>query len=985
MLRPELTIGFPKASMLSPDGRCKSFDSRANGYVRSEGAAVVILKPLSRALADRDRIYALIRATAVNQDGRTTGISVPNQAAQQANIMEALRLADLAPNSVQYVEAHGTGTPVGDPIEAAALGAVYGKARQHEERCLIGSIKSNIGHLEAAAGITGLIKAALCLQHHQIPKNLHFENPKPQIAIDNRRLKVAQELECWPETPGQPPRGGVNSFGFGGTNGHAILEAPPDIAVSPGAHGEVGDGLAWTLPLSARSAPALSDLASSYLRALQDERRLGRAMLRDICFSAGAKRSHHEFRLAVVAHDKTEMTGQLEAFLAGETRANASSGRTSTASVNPVFVCSGMGQQWWAMGRELLAQEPVFRRAMEEVSDLFDRLAGWSLLGELTADEQTSRTQRTDIGQPAIFALQVALAALWRSWGVEPAAVLGHSAGEMAAAYISGALSLEDAVRVTFHRSRLQFRAAGQGVMLAAGISEEEAARLVARHPRAISIAAINGARSVTLSGDATILAEIENKLNASGGFSRPLDVDVPYHSPKMEPLEQELLESLRDIKPRPATTPFFSTVTGAAMTGSELDAKYWYRNVRDSVYFQRTLGSVIASGHRVFLEIGAHPVLRRDIASCLNEKAEQGLVLCSLRRKERERAALLGSLGRLYTAGADIDWRRIFPEDVTAIKLPAYPFQLDHYWRESDETRRIRMGRWDHPLLGVRLDLAKLSWKGDLASGELDYLADHRISGATVFPGAGYVEMALAAARELLGPGPCSLEEIEFQKFLVLDQSLPLSVQAELDPVSGEFGVYVRPDPSKPTWDKHARICVRAASQTSRPTLDLAEIQRRCPDSYEREECLRRFAMAGFHYGPTFRGMERLWCGRGENLAEVRVPSGLLPYVSDYRLHPAVLDACFQPIFAFFPLWNLGRGVSGEIFVPVKIDRVCFHAPLPIRMFAYMRLVHHVPTEMKVDLQIVDKTGACVAEVWGLTARQAGQRPQPLSNTLYE
>ncbi|HEX2494736.1 MAG TPA: type I polyketide synthase, partial [Steroidobacter sp.] len=490
-LRPELTIGFSKASMLSPDGRCKSFDSRANGYVRGEGAAVVILKPLSRALADRDRIYALIRATAVNQDGRTAGISVPNQVAQEANVADALRLADIAPDSIQYVEAHGTGTPVGDPIEAAALGAIYGKARPPNDRCVIGSIKSNIGHLEAAAGITGLIKAALCLQHREIPKSLHFETPNSQIDFDDLRLRVVQGLEPWPETRGRPPRAAVNSFGFGGTNGHAILEAPPDAGLAGRIHAEVADDLAWMLPLSARSASALSDLARSYVSALGDKRGLRRETLRDICFSAGVKRSHHEFRLALVAHDHAELVGQLEAFVAGETRANTSTGRTSATALNPVFVCSGMGQQWWAMGRELLAQEPVFRRAIEEVSELFDRLAGWSLLHELTADERTSRIQQTHIGQPAIFALQVALAALWRSWGVEPAAVLGHSAGEMAASYISGALSLEDAVRVTFHRSRLQYRTAGQGTMLAVGISREEAAKWIARHPHAISLAAV--------------------------------------------------------------------------------------------------------------------------------------------------------------------------------------------------------------------------------------------------------------------------------------------------------------------------------------------------------------------------------------------------------------------------------------------------------------------------------------------------------------
>src|SRR5919108_84539 len=939
MLRPELTIGFSKASMLSPDGRCRSFDSRANGYVRSEGAAIVILKPLSRALADRDRIYALIRATAVNQDGRTAGISVPNQAAQQANIMEALRLADLAPNSVQYVEAHGTGTPVGDPIEAAALGAVYGKARQPEERCLIGSIKSNIGHLEAAAGIAGLIKAALCLQHRQIPANLHFENPNPQIDFDDLRLKVAQGLEPWPQTHGQPPRAGVNAFGFGGTNGHAILEAPPDTGSSPRPHPEVPDSLAGMLPLSARSATALFDLANSYLRALRDERRLGRAMLRDICFSAGAKRSHHEFRVALVAHDKVEMTGQLEAFLAGETRANASSGRAPTASSKPVFVCSGMGQQWWAMGRELLAQEPVFRRAMEEVSDLFDRLASWSLLGELTADEQTSRIQQTDVGQPAIFALQVALAALWRSWGVEPAGVLGPSAGEMAAVYISGALSLEDAVRVTFHRSRLQQQIAGQGAMLAVGLSREEAAKWVARHPRAVSIAAVNGATSITLSGDAAVLRQIDQALNEADVFSRPLRVDVPYHSPRMEQIEAELLHCLSEIRPRPATTPFFSTVTGTALSGCELDARYWYQNVRQPVLFHDTLGEVIKTGRTVFLELGAHPILRHDMAQALDEKSAAGAALGSLRREERERAALLGSLGRLYTLGAEIDWQRLYPANATAIRLPSYPFQADSHWRESETTRRIRIGRSNHPLLGNRLDVPKPSWSGALDMASLSYLVDHRIGDAIIFPGAGYVEMALSAARETFGPVPCVVEDIEFQKFLVLDEGAAPLAQVALDPATSEFEICSRSEPSQGGWDLHAKGCVRPWSGPALEVADIEGIRRRCPEAFDQRECNTRFAEWGYHYGPTFQGIVRLWRSEREVLAEIQAPSSLIEQLPDYHLHPAVLDACFQTLLPALPTWTSWQGMRGETFVPVKNESVRFHATTPVRAFAHTRV----------------------------------------------
>jgi acyl transferase domain-containing protein/acyl carrier protein len=983
ILRPESFIATSKASMLSPDGRCKSFDSRANGFVRGEGVGVVVLKPLERALADRNSIHAVIRATSVNQDGRTEGMTVPNQASQEANLHNALRVADVAAESVQYIEAHGTGTPVGDPIEAAALGAVYGKARRPGDRLVIGSIKSNMGHLEAGAGIAGLIKAALCLRHRQIPGNLHFQTPNPRIPFDELRLQVAQGLQPWPETHGQPPRAGVNSFGAGGTNAHAILEAPPQAQSAVAAP---ADSRAWLLPLSARSAPALSDLARSYLDALGEERGLRQAALRDICFSASTQRSHHEHRLALIAHDRAELAEQLEAFLKGEDRANCSSARASTSGpARPVFVCSGMGQQWWAMGRELLTREPVYRRAVEEVNELYTRHAGWSLIDKLTADEKSSEVQQTHIAQPAIFATQVGLAALWRSWGVEPVAVFGHSAGEVAAAYIAGALSLEDAVLVKFHRSRLLRRTVGQGSMLAVGISREEAARLVEQHPGAISIAAINAHSSVTLSGDAAVLAEIDKALTEAGVFSRALQVEAPFHSPKIDQIEKELVDSLRDLRPRPASTPFFSTVTGTPLVGTELDGPHWYRNTRQPVLFSDVMAKVLKVGHRLFLEIGAHPVLRYDIAACLEENAAQGTTLCSVRRGERERAAMLGSLGRMHALGAEIDWRKIFPGNTTAIKLPSYPFQADTHWRESELTRRMRMGLSVHPLLGNRHEAPQPSWQVQLDTAGLSYLPDHRVAGAIVFPAAGFVEMALAAARETFGPVPCVLEDVEFQKFLVVDQNAACSVQVVLDAASSDFGVHARADASEHAWDLHARGCVRQSSQPTPAGVELAQIRKRCPDLLDREDYYRLFAGMGLDYGPTFRGIARLWQGEREALAEIRAASEVSEQASDYRLHPAVLDPCLQSVMAALPAGAIAQGAKRQLYLPVKIERVRFHASPSPRLFAHTLLKEFGPTEMKADIELLDEAGNILVEVQGLVCRPTGHRMQGVNSALYE
>jgi acyl transferase domain-containing protein/acyl carrier protein len=980
MLRPETTIAAAKASMLSPDGRCKAFDSRANGFVRGEGGAVIILKPFARALADRDRIYALIRATAVNQDGRTEGITVPRRASQEANLRDALRLADIAPESVQYVEAHGTGTPVGDPIEASALGAVYGKTRGSEDCCVIGSIKTNMGHLEAGAGIAGLIKAVLCLGHRQIPANLHFEKPNPQIPFDDLRLRVAQRLEPWPETHGQPPRAGVNSFGFGGTNGHVILEAPPQQEIPTRTAAEPADGRTWMLPLSVRNASALPDLARTYLNALRDECGFQDVPLRDICFSAATKRTHYEHRLVLVADDKAELAEQIEAFLRGEHSANSSTGRASGEPARPVFVCSGMGQQWWAMGRELLTREPVYRRAVEEVNDLYRPLAGWSLMDKLMADEQSSEIQQTHIAQPAIFATQIGLAVLWRSWGIEPAVVFGHSAGEVAAAYIAGALSLEDAIRVKFHRSRLLRRTVGQGVMLAAGIPREEAERLVARHRGVISLAAINAHSSVTLSGDAAVLAEIEQALAEAGLFSRALQVEAPFHSQKMDQIETELLESLRDIRPRTTTTQFFSTVTGTTLSGLELDGPHWYRSTRQTVLFSDVMAQLIKAKHNLFLEIGAHPVLRYDIAACLKENAAQGTTLCSVRRGERERAAMLGSLGRMHTLGAEIDWQKVFPADATAIKLPSYPFQADSHWREPEQARRKRMGLSVHPLLGSRLEAPQPTWQVAIDTAGLSYLTDHRVGGAIAFPSAGFVEMALAAARETFGTVPCVLENVEFQKLFFVDEDAAGSAQVMLDTASSDFSVFARTDASELAWDRHARGCVRQSSQPIPDKVDLAQIRRRCPDPIGREEYYGVFDDIGLHYGPTFRGIARLWRGEREALAEIQTPSGISEQLSNYLLHPAILDACFHSAMA-----AIAPGKKVELYLPVKIERFRFYSTPSADLFAHVQLKEFDPTELKADIELLDESGNLLVEMQGLVCRPTGHRAQGVNSTLYE
>ncbi len=490
LLTPDASIGFSKASMLSPSGQCFAFDDRANGYVRGEGAGVIVIKPLRQAIADGDRIYCAIRSAVINQDGHTSSMTVPGVETQAEMLRMAYAQADMAPKRVRYMEAHGTGTPVGDPIETRALGQVLADGRDEDDWCLIGSVKTNIGHLESGSGVAGLMKAALVLHHDTVPPNLNFKNPNPNIPFDEFKLKVAKELQPLPHLGDYLPVTAVNSFGFGGTNAHIVLEANPEtfganaaprtsVTVPAGAPAPAGEAVRrpFVLPISGRTDDALRDAAVKWRHFLRESDE----PLADITASAGKLREHLESRLTVLGDDRDQLCHRLTQWLAGAPEEGLVTGKAA-GEVHPlVFVFTGQGAQWWKMGQELLEREPVFRKTLEEIDTHLRPLAGWSLIEEMTRSEADSQINRTNIAQPAIFALQVGLAELWKSWGVEPGKVVGHSVGEVAAAYVAGAYTIEDAVRIIYHRSRLQDTTGGHGRMVAVGISPTEAKKVMAR------------------------------------------------------------------------------------------------------------------------------------------------------------------------------------------------------------------------------------------------------------------------------------------------------------------------------------------------------------------------------------------------------------------------------------------------------------------------------------------------------------------------
>ncbi len=967
MIAPTMTIAESKGGFLSPDGRCKTFDASANGYARGEGAGVIIIKPLSRAQADGDPIYAVIRGTAVTQDGHTNGITVPNGAAQQRAMRLAYQRAGVLPAQLQYVEAHGTGTPVGDPIEARAIGSVVSMGRPEGDHCFVGSVKTNIGHLEAAAGIAGLIKTALALKHRQIPPHLNFHHPNPDIPFEELHLRVPTRLEAWPESAG-PALAGVNSFGFGGTNAHVVLQEAPRVLES---ENDTDQGsLPYLLPLSARSADALQDTAKAYRAFLADDA----PRLKDIAFSTALRRSHHDHRLALVARTKAEASTQLEAFLADPQHTNVRNGHVSP-NTRPkiVFVCSGMGPQWWAMGRELLETEPVFRAAIERCDAEFQRYAGWSLLEALSASEAESRMEETEVAQPANFAIQVALAELWRSWGIEPDAIIGHSAGEVAAHYLAGALSFEDAVCVIYHRSRLQQRATGQGKMLAVGMTIETLKQAVDDAGEGVSIAAINSPSSITLVGEATILEDMARQLETFQVFHRFLTVKVPYHSHYMDPLRDELLSSLADLHPQNTRLPLYSTVTGTRIAGTEVDANYWWQNVRATVLFGTALSQMIEDGYNIFVELAPHPVLASSMNELLAQQAQTGYVLPSLKRKAQDHEVMLNSLGALYTLGAPVAWDTLYGQAGHFVQLPSYPWQLKHYWTESVESRENRLFAPVHPLLGQRMSAAQPTWEREVSSHLLPYLIDHRIQENVLLPGAAFAEMALAAAQEVFGEGVYTLEELTFRKALFLPEASDPRLQIVLNPQKATVEIYSY-TPSAPSvdarWTLHATARLSQSQPgTSTAALDLRRLDGHWLDALSKERFYQQTQEKGFQYGPAFQAVEHVSMGKGEALGSLRVPASLEEELGDYLFHPALLDAAFQVLLA-----TTGTGASGVQeavpYLPVSIDRVRVLSRPVQDMYAHARLVQADKQYVVGDIQIVDPEGRVLLSIEGFRAQ---------------
>ncbi|HET7695304.1 MAG TPA: SDR family NAD(P)-dependent oxidoreductase [Vicinamibacterales bacterium] len=978
ILGPEANVVLSRAHMLAPDGRCKTFDASADGFGRSEGCGVVILKRLSEAQADGDRVLAVIRGSAVNQDGRSSGITAPNGVAQEALIRQALAKARVEPAHVGYVEAHGTGTTLGDPIEILALANVLREGRPADRPVLVGSVKTNVGHLEAAAGITGLIKVVLSMVEGEIPPHIHFKTPNPHIPWAELPIVIPTKATPWPEIEGRRIAG-LSSFGFSGTNAHIVIEGASASAPS----GRAGDAAApdsdaaerprHILTLSARTEAALDALAARYATFLETTKE----PLADVCYTANAGRAHFAHRLAVAGADAPDVRRKLLA------DSETIRGKVSGVVAPPVaFLFTGQGSQYAGMGRELYDTQPAFRAALDRCDALLRTELDVPLLSVLyPADGASSPIDETRYTQPALFALEYALAEMWQSWGVLPSLVIGHSVGEYVAACIAGVMTLEDALKLIAARGRLMQALPAGGAMAAVWAGEAAVRDAIAPVAARVSIAAVNGPASVVVAGPQADVAALCESWKAAGIRTQALTVSHAFHSPLMDPMLDEFERIAASITYSRPRIGVISNVTGRRAAPDELSQpSYWRRHVRGTVQFAAGMQALAAEGARVFLEIGPAATLLGLGQGCV--PVDEAAWLPSLRKDRGAWDTLLASLGALYVRGVDVQWKA-FESGYARRKvaLPTYPFQREHYWLDKAALAAASSAGTSadvHPLIGRRIasPIKEIIFEGRIDPATLPFLADHRVFGSAVFPATGALEMAIAAAEEAFGAGTTAVEHLSIAEPLVLAEGERHIAQVVLTPdgaASGTFQFFSRPDghgKGEAPWRLHATAAIKPQPAAAPAGEALDAVRARCSQAQPVDAYYELLRGTGMDYGRSFQGITQLWRGRGEALAEIRLPDGVAE--GGFHLHPALADACFQILGAALPAEAAAD--PDAVYLLVDIDRLARHgAAQPA--WSHVRVRDTGSSETLVaDFRLFDAAGAVLADVSGLRLKRASR-----------
>jgi phthiocerol/phenolphthiocerol synthesis type-I polyketide synthase C len=967
-LHPLGFISFSKASMLSRRGRCRVFDASADGYVRSEGGGLFLLKDYDRALADGNPILAVVVHSAVNTDGRKSGLTVPSPMAQSALLTKAYAQAGIHPSEIDYIEAHGTGTAVGDPIETRALGEALGQHRAKSQPLPIGSIKGNVGHLEAASGVAGLLKAIHCLRHRVIPAHIGMDTPNPHIPFADLNLEVP--------TSNTPLRSsgrlviGVNSFGFGGANAHVILENH-----APGTSTTPALPKASPLPIvvSARDATALTAAARELAKFIEGQ---PQNALYDVAYQSVHGRERHSHCAVLFGTTPATIATNLRRFADGATdRTTVETGTALNAPLGAVFIYSGNGGQWAGMGSRLLS-DATFRSAVREVDRLFMRYADYSLEAEL-AGKNGDRYALTEIAQPALFALQVGITAMLRRRGVMPLAVAGHSVGEVAAAWASGALSLAAAVSVIHHRSALQGTTRGLGRMTAVNAGEPQTRALLEELGLTdhLSMAGINSSQGVTLAGPVAHLERFECALAARAVAYKRLDLDYAFHSPAMDGLFADLRRALAHLEPDATQIPFHSTVTGELLAGKSLNAEYWWRNVREPVQFESAIRGMVKSGINIFVEIGPHGVLRRYIQDCLLDAGVAGLVITTGARGDDSPQRVYLGANQALIAGATIDWQRLLPWQGRPIRLPNYPWQRERYWHPVTPASIGLLDRpLEHPLLGYALNQLELTWENDIDTQRHPLLADHVVGDAAIFPGTGYAEFALAAALRWQPTAVVEVEDLDIRAPLLLAADTSRTVRCALDPRDGQLSIKSREQATQEAWTLQAVGRVLREPGGNRLERTLGLLPMRPPDFTGRTHALLT-AAAGLAYGPSFQALHHGWVEGATALAMFDVPETVRAELDHYHLHPALVDCTFQLIIQL--LKEDAADYAGLTFVPTRVGHLSYRGGMAAPQYARARLLSRGPHSICAEFEIFDEMHQPIAVIEEVRFRSVRlQRP---------
>ena len=956
---PSMFIEFSRQRNLASNGRCKTFAEGADGIGIAEGVGTILLARLSDAEREGHQVLAVLKGSAVNQDGASNGLMAPNGPSQERVIRQALVNAGLTPRDVDAVEAHGTGTVLGDPIEAGALLATYGQDR--EEPLKLGSIKSNIGHAQAAAGVAGVIKMTMALREGLLPKTLHVDAPSSKVDWEQGKVELLTE-ECAWGVGDSPRRAGVSSFGGSGTNAHVILEEAPRPEPKP-EEGKSGEGpplpVPAFLPLSAKTEPALKEAASRLHTHLQENPQLDPG---DVSFSLATTRSLFEHRAVALGENREELLASLEALAENKESPSAVTAR-ALGSENPVFCFPGQGSQWQGMGLELAAASPFFAAQLKSCEEALAPHIDFSVGEVLRAEKGAPSIERIEVLQPALFAVMVSLARLWQECGIEPAAVIGHSQGEIAAAHISGALSLEDAALLAALRSKIISSMAGEGGLLSVFVPLSELDSLIGPYEEKIVLAAQNGPTSQILSGERSSLAELQANCEAKGIRAREVPAAVASHSAHVEPLREQVLEALAPISPKSAEIPFYSTVSAEQIDTQDLDAHYWYRNLREPVRFQETTRKLLGAGRRTFIEVSPHPVfafaLGETVEAALSDPNE-ATILGTLRRDEGGPDRFARSLAEAHTSGAKLNWQAFFKDTgAERIPLPTYPFQRKRYWLEGSastgDPTSIGLTDAEHPLLGAAIESPQadaLQLSGAISLQTHPWLKDHAVAGNVLLPGTAFLELALDAAERT---GASQVAELTLQAPLILPEqgsvALQVSVSAPNDKAERELWVHSRlqgTEDQQGEWSCHATGVL--SQEPAREQEPIADWPPPGAEPLDTSELYERLGDIGMEYGPVFQGTRAAWRDGEEIYADVALDEDWLADARRFSLHPALLDCMGHSGIGL----AVETGEQGELALPFAWQGIRLH-----RRGATALRVHMSPRDGRSSVVAFDQSGS--------------------------